>query len=514
MAGELLIVAGMRRLILFLILLGLSRSPLGAMALQSQTGVNPHGIVESVAVSGVDEDAISEDVRNAVHRLQGKPFDQNEADALVARIQAEQSTWTATVRLTEGNDSNRVKVLFVIEETNGQPGGQSNINSRYTVERVDVQGFDESKLSKTVRDEIQQLVGEKLDQEKAGQILGDINRELQPKYSAVKKVMKGSDPQHIVVIYDIHKARLIPFLDIPANQFVYNSKQNFSFDADIGFGKINRFYFGGYDDQDQLIERFAGFNLGVESTKVGTDHLGIALRYGRFHERWQPSTVLADTGAIYRDRNSFNPSVTFAFDARLRVIAGVDLSELQLQYPEVHRANSGAAVASVVFHNIWSKTDRYSTRSKPVTSFITAIANSIVITFINGTSLMPNMCLHTTKTDCSCRFWPERFPEMRRCMNAFRWGTPRLCEAGINSISRRPAEIEWFMRPCSMDSGSRKSETSISTGTGANTSDTSGLASICSTTWAPWAMPDFRCRRGTPLDLASARRMHLRFLSN
>ena len=109
--------------------------------------------------------------------------------------------------------------------------------------------------------EIQQLVGEKLDQEKAGQILGDINRELQPKYSAVKKVMKGSDPQHIVVIYDIHKARLIPFLDIPANQFVYNSKQNFSFDADIGFGKINRFYFGGYDDQDQLIERFAGFNL-------------------------------------------------------------------------------------------------------------------------------------------------------------------------------------------------------------------------------------------------------------
>ena len=324
MAGELLIVAGMRRLILFLILLGLSRSPLGAMALQSQTGVNPHGIVESVAVSGVDEDAISEDVRNAIHRLQGKPFDQNEADGLVARIQAEQSTWTATVRLTEGNDSNRVKVLFVIEETNGQPGGQSNINSRYTVERVDVQGFDESKLSKTVRDEIQQLVGEKLDQEKAGQILGDINRELQPKYSAVKKVMKGSDPQHIVVIYDIHKARLIPFLDIPANQFVYNSKQNFSFDADIGFGKINRFYFGGYDDQDQLIERFAGFNLGVESAKVGTDHLGIALRYGRFHERWQPSTVLADREAIYRDRNSFDPSVTFAFDARLRVIAGVE----------------------------------------------------------------------------------------------------------------------------------------------------------------------------------------------
>src|SRR4029077_14375569 len=138
-------------------------------------------------------------------------------------------------------------------------------------------------------------------------ILHEINRELQPKYTAVKRVTKGSDPQHIVVIYEIRKARLIQFVDVPPDQAVYHSKQGFSIDPNVDFGKINRLYFGANDDQDQLIERFYGFNFGFESTRVGTDHLGVALRYGRFHEKWQPATVLADRNSIYRERNTFDP---------------------------------------------------------------------------------------------------------------------------------------------------------------------------------------------------------------
>ena len=346
----------MRRLILLSTFLLLSGLPAIAGSQQVQQGINPRGIVESVGLSGADEDTFSQDLRDALHKLEGKPFDQNEADGLVTRLQAEQSTITATVRLVEGSDSNKVKVLFVIEKTDAQAPADSNVNSRYTVERVDILGYDESKLSKAIRDEIQQLVGKKLNQEKANQILREINLELQPKYAAVKRVMKGSDPQHIVVTFDIHKTRLIPFVDVPPNQFVYHSKQNFSFDANVGFGKVNRFYFGGNDDQDLLIERFAGFNLGFESRKVGTDHLGLALRYSRFHQRWQPSTVLADKNSIYRERTSFDPGVTFAFDPRLRITAGVSASQLQIQYPLVHDADSNAAVASVVFQNTWSKT--------------------------------------------------------------------------------------------------------------------------------------------------------------
>src|SRR5947207_3571469 len=149
----------MRRLTLLFLTLVLLLWPVTAIPQQAQAGINPRGIVESVELTGVDESTISKDLRDAVHKLEGKPFDQNEADGLVARLQAEQSTITATVRLVEGSDSNRVKVLFVIEKSDSQSGvADSNVNSRYTVERVDVQGFDESKLSKAVRDEIQQLV--------------------------------------------------------------------------------------------------------------------------------------------------------------------------------------------------------------------------------------------------------------------------------------------------------------------------------------------------------------------
>jgi hypothetical protein len=242
------------------------------------------------------------------------------------------------------------------------------VNSRYTVERVDIEGSGESKVSQTIRDEMQKLVGEKLDQDKANQILHEINLRLRPRYTAAKRVTKGSDPQHVVVVYDIHKARLIPYIEEPSQRIVYHSRQNFSVDvtAPIDIGHNNRVFMGISDDQDELLERFAGFNFGFESTKVGTDHLGLALRYGRYHERWQPSTVSADPGSIYRERNTFDPSLTFSFDPRVRLNAGVSLSEMQIQYPAIHTANDGTFVASLDIHNIWADTamDRHNLQAR------------------------------------------------------------------------------------------------------------------------------------------------------
>ena len=346
----------MRRTILFCILLFLPCSAALAALQQAPEGVNPKGIVESAEISGVDSGEISEDVRNAIHQLVGKPYDQNAADELVVRIQAESPAFMATARLTAGSDSNSVKVLFVVQKNGAESPAGANVNSRYTVERVDIEGAGQAKVGQAIRDETQKLVGEKLDQEKADQILHEINRQLQPTYTAKKKVTKGSDPQHVVLIYEIQKARVIPYIDIPPDGIVYHSKQNFSLDptAPIDLGQNNRIIIGGSDDQDKLIERFAGFNFGYESTKVGTDHLGVALRYSRYHERWQPSTVLADRYSIYRERNTFDPSVTIGFDPRLRLTAGLSLSQLQIQYPAIHDASSGAITGSLDFHNVWA----------------------------------------------------------------------------------------------------------------------------------------------------------------
>ena len=322
---------------------------------QSPVGVNARGVVETAEITGIDEDQVSPDLRDAVRKLAGQKFDQQAADDLVVRIQAELPAFIATTRLVAGSQNDRVKVVFVVEKSNEAPGGESNINSRYTVERVEIRGFDESKLSQAIRDEMQKLVGEKLDQDRANEIQHRLDSELRPKHYAVKKIAKGSDPQHIIVIYEIRNVRWIPFVDLPSQRIVFHSTENFSADitAPIDIGGSSRLLLGMANDQDQLLERFAGFHLGFETIKVGTDRLGIALRYSRYHERWQPSTASAAQSGIYRERSAFDPAVTFAFDPRFRLTAGVSLSALQIQYPAVHSANSNVAIASLNFHNVW-----------------------------------------------------------------------------------------------------------------------------------------------------------------
>src|SRR5580700_5995799 len=96
-------------------------------------GVNARGVVESAEISGVGENDISQDVRDAVHKLAGQPFDQQAADDLVMRIQTERPGFTATTRLTEGSRSDLVKVVFLVEKSSEEPGGEANVNSRYIV---------------------------------------------------------------------------------------------------------------------------------------------------------------------------------------------------------------------------------------------------------------------------------------------------------------------------------------------------------------------------------------------
>jgi outer membrane protein assembly factor BamA len=342
--------AGMKT-ISFLIVFALFLSPLSLWA--QQAGINARGIVDSAEISGIDENQLSQEIRDAVRKLIGQPFDQSAADDLIMRIQVEKPEFTATTRLLAGNEPDHVKVSFLLEKNTGE----DNVNSRYIVERVEIEGFDESKLSQPIRDDIKKLVGEKLDQDRANRIQDRIKDELRPKYSVNRRVAKGNDRQHIVVVYEIKRVLWIPFFD--TEHIVYHSKQNFSAVVGGGFGSDSaRFRFGLADDQDQLLERFAGFNLSFQARRIGTDRLGLALRYARYHDRWQPATVLADQSAIYRERSAFDPTITFAFDPRLRLSAGISLSDLQMQYPAIHGENSNAAVASLNFNNVWGSTDK------------------------------------------------------------------------------------------------------------------------------------------------------------
>ena len=360
-------VARMRAALFSVFIFILLPTPPYVCAETPQAGINARGVVETAEISGIDENEISDEVRDAVRKLIGKPFDQQSADDVVARIQADKPEFTVTTRLLAGDESDRVQVVFFLEKGGAESGGEGNINSRYTVERVEIEGYEESKLSPPIRNDLKTLVGEKLDQRKADAIQHRIEDELKPRHYVIRRVVKGSDRQHIVVVFEVKDVRWIPFIAQPPQHILYHSKQNFSavVTAPIPLGDGTRFLFGLADDQDELIERFAGFQLGFETTKLATNRLGLALRYARYHDRWQPSTVAASATSIYRERNTFDPTITFAFDPRLRLTAGVSTSELQMQYPAIHRTNANAAVASLTFENAWrqSNGEKHSVRA-------------------------------------------------------------------------------------------------------------------------------------------------------
>src|SRR5512136_429544 len=67
---------------------------------------------------------------------------------------------------------------------------EENVNSRYEVESVQISGVSESKVSKSLRDDMQKLVGEKYNQEAANEIARKLRKELRD-YSVDVKVKRG-----------------------------------------------------------------------------------------------------------------------------------------------------------------------------------------------------------------------------------------------------------------------------------------------------------------------------------
>lgn len=360
MANAMQYAAAMKHLRLFILLLMCVPlfSVRGFAAQEPEARVNSQGIVEKIEISGVPEDDISQAVRGMMQKLVGQKFDQESANDLVDRIQIELPGYIATTNLAPGSDADHIKLIFVVEKSDEAPGRRSNINSRYIVEAVEVQGFDESKLSKDIRDDMRRLIGQRVDHALAERIHSRILRQLQPKYSVNRKMRRGNQPQHLIVIFEIKKAPWIPFAYLNS-YLVYHNKQNLSFGltAPIEFGN-NRLSLGIVNDGDQLMAREEGYRIGYENVKLGTERVGIGLLWSSFNQKWKPSVQAAfaqspDVPGIYRERNSFDPSVTFAFDPRVKLTAGVSITEVQTQYPTTHYDNANAAIASLSYRGRW-----------------------------------------------------------------------------------------------------------------------------------------------------------------
>jgi hypothetical protein len=356
--GSLLALAGgMRTLGLFLTLLAAS-----PQAATDQKPVVPEGTtITSAQVTGFDIDRLSPGLRDAIRNLASTPLNQEILDGLAARLEAERPNHVAAVR-TVMDPGGHARVFFVMGRRD-PPNRDGNINDRYIVEDARITGVPDDELTQSLRDDLQALVGKRLDSGDADRLQERMAAEL-PRYDVSRRIRRGSEVGRIRIVFEASKKELpawLRFVPLRANA-LFHSEQGWGSYLDLGIGDENLRFTPiiAIDNADDLVEEYSGFGLRFETRKLGTRRLGASLEWSRFDHDWRAATLdtLAsrpDIPGPYDVRSTFSPQLKFAFTPELSVAAGVSISELEPFFPGASSQMANAAVASLEFNQRWTE---------------------------------------------------------------------------------------------------------------------------------------------------------------
>ncbi len=231
----------------------------------------------------------------------------------------------------------------------------TNVNSRYAVESVELSGVSASKVSKASHENMQKLVGEKYHQEAADKLAKDLRKEL-PGYSITVKVKRGDKPDHLKVIFEAERTWWKRF-ELAVPPVVYESKEGLNGAIELPIDIHHSvFTFGAVDSADELLERNAGVRLRYENRKVGTDVVQLRVDFDAFHQTFNDATqaALAETPTvpgIYRARQDFAPSLSLIPYRDLKLSVGTSFERLQMQYPAAHTQTAYAGTAGIQYRH-------------------------------------------------------------------------------------------------------------------------------------------------------------------
>jgi Omp85 superfamily domain len=353
----------MRTLTLLLLLASIAVPSTKATAQEAEAAEGTR--IESAEVSGLALDQLSPGLQRDIEGLKGDRFERDRINRLAQRIEEEHPEVVAAVRTVPRPDD-EVRVIFLVARISDDGDLVSNINLRYPVESVEVEGFPYTEISQTLRDRLQALVGRRLDADEADDLIDQLEAE-RPGFDVSRRIARGSRPGRIRVVFEFsetERLRWIPFTP-SRSKYVYHSDEGWSglHDIPIG-GRDHRATIGfAFDNNDDLIEEYSGVRVRFESRRVGTERLGVSLEVARFNDTWREPTqlALAANPAIpepYRTRLTVEPKATVAFTRQLRAIGGVSFSNLvSLSHsPDSQMAN--AVIGGVAYTQRWDLDSR------------------------------------------------------------------------------------------------------------------------------------------------------------
>ncbi len=97
----------------------------------------------------------------------------------------------------------QARVFFVVGRQ-GEPGHDDNVNARYVVEHADITGVPDAELTQALRDDLQALVGKRLDSGDADRLQERLERDL-PGYEVSRRIQRGSEVGRIRLVYEARK---------------------------------------------------------------------------------------------------------------------------------------------------------------------------------------------------------------------------------------------------------------------------------------------------------------------
>ena len=355
MARTLLFHAHMKTLTIALLLL----TPLVSSAQETEP---PDGTrIFSASVSGIDNNRLSPGLQEEISKLAGTPLSRQLLREIASRIEAEQPRYVTAVRIM-GDPGGEARVTFVVARIRDQ-GRDPNINTKYTVDAVEVKGVPQRDISPELWKELQSLVGKPLDSDAADRLGNQLRAEF-PTYDLHRATSRSSEQGRIRVIYYLRLpdwARWLRFEPMDANAL---------FHSDQGWGALLPLAITSHDvlvapifawdTADELVEEYSGFGIRVDARRLGTDRLGLFFEWSTYDQDWRDATLAAlalnpQLPRAYRNRMTVTPMLKFAFTQQLSVAGGVGITELDPLNEDLGLPSrmANAAIGSVRFKQHW-----------------------------------------------------------------------------------------------------------------------------------------------------------------
>src|SRR4051812_37732656 len=164
--------------------------------------------ISKIEIAGASEQVLSTDLRDSMQKLVGQRYDPAIVDPILRRVESELPDYVVATRNIPESDTGLVRLTFVVApRAPGNTSNESNVNSQYIVESVDVKGVMQSQYSSMLHDEMQNMVGLMLDSTKVDDLRRRLRNEpqLKGKYSVSDKIERGSQAGHVKLIFEATK---------------------------------------------------------------------------------------------------------------------------------------------------------------------------------------------------------------------------------------------------------------------------------------------------------------------